>query len=123
MITGIQNVHYFVEDMDRAVAFYMAAFGAELIHQDEAWSSVKIHGLTVGLHATDGGPRKRTPLAQRGFDVGGTLTFRSDDIATDRARLESLGAPVISESKEPWGHLLVFEDLDGHVLNLMKPSY
>jgi len=27
------------------------------------------------------------------------------------------------QADAPWGHMLVFEDLDGNVLKLMKPKY
>ena len=123
MITGIQNVHYYVENMDRSVAFYIAAFGAELIHEEATWSTLKLHGLTLGLHGNDNRPIPRTPLAERGVNVGGTLALQSNDIATDRARLEKLGAVIIRETKAEWGHVLVFEDLDGHVLNLVKSTF
>lgn len=123
MITGIHNVHYFVENMDRAVAFYIAAFEAELIHSDETWSTLKIHGLTVGLHGNDDKPIPRTTLEERGVNVGGTLTLKSNNIPVDKARLEKLGATIIKEFEADWGKVLVFEDLDGHVLNLVHPSY
>jgi predicted enzyme related to lactoylglutathione lyase len=109
--------------MERAVAFYEAAFGCKKTFGDEFWTSLTIHGLTLGLHGTEGKAVPTIPYDDHGAHAGGTLTFKSDNIKEDRARLEKLGAKIISEFDADWGQLLVFQDLDGNVLNLMKPNY
>ncbi len=123
MITGIQNFHYYVQNMDRAVEFYSAAFGAKKVFGDEHWTSMVLHGLTLGLHGNNGWPVEKVPRNDHGAKAGGTLTLKSDNIPEDRARLEKLGAQIIGETKTDWGHMLVFEDLDGNILNLQHPSY
>jgi hypothetical protein len=41
----------------------------------------------------------------------------------DRARIERCGGKILGEADQDWGHMLVFEDVDGNVIKLMKPKY
>ena len=43
MITGVQDVYYNVEDMERALAFYTEVLGCVRVSGDEYW--------TIGLRA------------------------------------------------------------------------
>ena len=47
----------------------------------------------------------------------------SDDILSDRRVLEVAKAKILGEMDESWGHMLIFEDLDGNVLKLQKAKY
>ena len=123
MITGIQNVHYYVQDMERAVAFYQKAFGATVIFGSEHWTSLNLFGLTLGLHGNDGKPVAPVAHDEHGAKAGGTLTLKSDNIPQDRKLLEALGAQILGEFRAQWGELLVFKDPDGNILNLQHPSY
>jgi catechol 2,3-dioxygenase-like lactoylglutathione lyase family enzyme len=123
MISGVQNIHYYVQDMDRAVAFYQKALGASVVFGSEYWTSLNLFGLTLGLHGNEGRPVPAVPCDEHGAKAGGTLTLKSDNIVSDRKMLEGLGATVVGEFKAEWGHLLVFKDLDGNILNLQHPSY
>jgi predicted enzyme related to lactoylglutathione lyase len=122
VITGIQDVYYNVQDMKRAVAFYTEVLGCTQTFGDEYWSALEVGGLRLGLHGTGGEPVPATPRDAHGQNCGGTLTFRSDDVAEDRKRLEAAGAKILGEDDAAWGHMLVFEDLDGNVLKVMKPK-
>ena len=44
-------------------------------------------------------------------------------VAEDRRKIEEAGGKTLGEANQDWGHLLVFEDLDGNVLKLMNPKY
>ncbi|MNL34969.1 Glyoxalase-like domain protein [compost metagenome] len=125
MIKGIQDFYYNVENMDRAVGFYTKAFGMKVEHSAGGfWTSLSLNGVALlGLHWTEGEKVPATPRDSHGQACGGTLTFTSDNIAEDRKHLESLGAKILGEANEHWGHMLVFEDLDGNVLKLMKPAH
>ncbi|MGE0712848.1 MAG: VOC family protein [Planctomycetota bacterium] len=122
MITGVQDVYYNVEDMDRAVAFYTGVLGCTKLDGNPYWTSLELGGLRLGLHWTEGGPVPRTPRDAHGAHCGATLTLRSDDVPGDRARLEQAGAKVLGQDDAPWGTMLVFEDPDGNVLKLMRPK-
>lgn len=109
--------------MKRAVAFYCKAFNMTVVHESPHWTSLESDGVIVGLHWNGGSKVPLTPRDSHGAFCGGTLTFNSDDVKSDRRNLESLGCKILGEMDEPWGHMLIFEDLDGNVLKLQKAKY
>ena len=122
MITQVQDVYYNVQNMQRAVRFYTEALGMKLLDTSEWWTSLECGGLRIGLHGTGGAPVPAVPRDAHGAHAGGTLTLRSDDLATDTARLREAGARILGQLAEPWGRLTVFEDPEGNVLKLMAPA-
>lgn len=122
MITGIQDVYYSVTDPPKAIKFYTEALGMRLLSKNDFWIVLDCHGVTVGLHP-ESKPIPRVPRDSHGAHAGATLTLKSDDIAEDRKRIESFGGKILGEQDEHWGHMLVFEDLDGNVLKLMHPKH
>jgi predicted enzyme related to lactoylglutathione lyase len=123
MITGYRDFYYNVTDMKRAVQFYSEAFGMQKVFGDEYWSTLKLGNLNLGLHWTEGEAIPLTLRNSHGQECGGTLTLQSDNIAEDRKKIETAGGKILGESKQAWGHMLVFEDLDGNVLKLMNATY
>jgi len=122
MIGGIQDVYYSVTDTKRAIAFYTEALGMRLVTANEFWIVLDCHGVTVGLHP-EAKPIPRIPRDSHGAHAGATLTLKSDNVPEDRKKLERLGAKILGEDDQPWGHMLVFEDPDGNVLKLMNPKH
>jgi catechol 2,3-dioxygenase-like lactoylglutathione lyase family enzyme len=122
MITGIQDVYYSVNDPQRAIRFYTEILGMKLLNENEFWIVLDCHGVHVGLH-----PEKNklphVPRDAHGAHAGGTLTLKSDNIKADRKRIEDAGGKILGETDEEWGHMLVFEDLDGNVLKLMNATH
>ncbi|MGZ3770250.1 MAG: VOC family protein [Bdellovibrio sp.] len=55
--------------------------------------------------------------------AGGAPTLKFNNVPEDRKRLEALGAKILGEADQPWGHMLVFKDPDGNILKLMNPKY
>ncbi|MCB0419698.1 MAG: VOC family protein [Bdellovibrionales bacterium] len=123
MIKGVQDTYYNVTDMKRAVQFYTECMGMKVVHGDDYWTSLDCGGTSVGLHWTEGQKIPEIPRDSHGVYAGGTLTLESTDVSADKVLLESAGAKILGEADAPWGHMLVFEDLDGNVLKLMKPKY
>jgi predicted enzyme related to lactoylglutathione lyase len=123
MIKGYRDFYYNVTDMKRAVQFYEAAFGMKNIHGDEYWTNMSLSNLTLGLHWTEGQAIPLTPRDSHGQNAGGTLTFHSDNIPEDRKKIEKAGGKILGDTDQPWGHMVVFEDLDGNVLKLMNPKH
>lgn len=121
MIKGIQDIYYNVVEPKRAIRFYTEGLGMRLLEESEYWIALDCGGIRVGLH-----PGSETvphvPRDSHGAHAGATLTLRSDSVSADRKRLEQLGAKILGEADQPWGHLLVFEDPDGNVLKLMNPK-
>jgi predicted enzyme related to lactoylglutathione lyase len=120
MIKGYQDFYYNVRDMNQAVQFYSEALGLKKAHGHEYWTSMTLGHLTLGLHWTEGAEIPKTPRDDHGQACGGTLTLSSDNIAEDKTRIEKAGGKILGEADQAWGHMLVFEDLDGNVLKLMK---
>ncbi len=121
MITGYKDFYYNVKDMKRAVKFYKQALQMMVAGEsDEYWTSMIVGDLRLGLHGTEGDNVPTTIRNSHGQEHGGTLTLGSTDIAEDRKRIENAGGKILGEMKQHWGHMLVFEDLDGNVLKLMK---
>ncbi|MBC7712755.1 MAG: VOC family protein [Rhizobacter sp.] len=121
MITGYKDFYYNVSDMDRAVKFYKQALQMMVEGEsDKYWTSMRVGNLTLGLHGSEGVAIPTTVRNAHGQENGGTVTFSSTDITEDRARIITAGGKILGEANQPWGHMLVFEDLDGNVLKLMK---
>ena len=122
MITGYRNFYYNVQDMGRAVLFYQTALRMTKAYGDEYWTAMTVGNLQLGLHWTEGTPVPLTPRDAHGQNAGGTLTLSSSNIAEDRLQIELAGGKILGETNQQWGHMLIFEDLDGNVLNLMNPK-
>jgi predicted enzyme related to lactoylglutathione lyase len=120
MIKGVRDFYYNVADMKRAVSFYSEALGMHQVYGDEYWTTMQIGPLHMGLHWTEGSVVPPTSRDAHGQNCGGTLTLHSDNISEDRERITRCGGKILGEGIHPWGHMLVFEDLDGNVLKLMK---
>jgi predicted enzyme related to lactoylglutathione lyase len=86
-----------VADMDRAVRFYVEAFGASVVFSSAEWSEVMVAGATVALHPGGDGTETATGL---GFEVddldgalrqvtraGGRVTSPARDRPSERIRL------------------------------------
>ncbi len=124
MIKGVQDIFYNVSDMKRAITFYTEALQMKLKFEDDGWTSLDCGGIQVGLHPTEPGEEiVKVRRDSHGVHGQATLTLKSDNVAEDRKRIEKYGGKVLGEDDAPWGHMLVFEDLDGNVLKLMNPKY
>lgn len=123
MIKGVHDFYYNVKDMKRAVKFYSEVLNMKVSYESEHWTSMDSEGVLIGLHWTDGAEVPRFPRDSHGAHCGGTLTLKSDDVKNDRKILEKAGAIILGEVDAPWGHMLIFEDLDGNVLKLQNAKY
>ncbi|MFN3566954.1 MAG: VOC family protein [Burkholderiaceae bacterium] len=121
MIVGVQDVHYYVADMTRAVAFYRDVLGMQVLDSNAWWTSLECFGARIGLHWTGGEPVPAAAADAHGARHGATLTLRSTDLDADLAYLTRCGATVVGRSDHPWGRLAAIRDPDGNVLKLMQP--
>ena len=122
MFHEIQDVFYFVQDMDLSVAFYRDTLGLKMIEETAHWSAFDIGGLRLGLHWTGGDAVHHGPTDGHGHRGGATLTFRTDDIDRVHTLLEKREVRHLTEiGRDPWGSLLSFADPDGNVLKVMQP--
>ena len=109
MIVGIQDVHYGVVQMDRAVAFYRDVLGMRVLDSNPDWTSLDCFGARLGL--------RKAQVTPPG---GATLTLRSTDLEADLAYLRKSGVTIVSTETHPWGRTAVFADTEGNVLELMQ---
>lgn len=123
MIKGVHDVYYNVSDMKRAVEFYTSVLNMKVSFESEHWTSLDCEGVMIGLHWTGGENVPSFPRDAHGAHCGATLTLSSDDVSGDRKVLEKAGANILGEMDEAWGHMLIFEDLDGNVLKLQNAKY
>ncbi|WP_127717051.1 VOC family protein [Halobacteriovorax sp. HLS] len=123
MISGVHDIYYNVKDMKRAVEFYTKTLNMTVSWESDHWSSLDCGGVMIGLHWTEGSDVPSFPRDSHGAQCGGTLTLKSDDVSKDRKILEDAGANILGEVDADWGHMLVFEDLDGNVLKLQNAKY
>ncbi|MGE0173706.1 MAG: VOC family protein [Oligoflexales bacterium] len=123
MIKGVRYIYYKVADMKKAIRFYTEALQMELGSVDNYWTALNCGGVHVGLHPTHGDEEVfQVPRDSHGAHGQATLTLHSDNVPDDRKRIEKCGGKILSERDVSWGHLLVFEDLDGNVLKLFNPK-
>lgn len=121
-ITGIRSFHYSTNQLDAAKKFYIEALGFELDYEQPGWCALKMGGVQVALHPEEN-PIPEVPRDSHGPQAGGCLTLKSDNIPEDKAMLQEHGAVILGDNDMPWGHMLVFEDLDKNVLILMNAKY
>jgi catechol 2,3-dioxygenase-like lactoylglutathione lyase family enzyme len=122
MIVGIQDVHYNVGDMPRAVAFYGEVLGMRVLDTNPWWTSLDFFGGRLGLHGNGGNTVPAVPHDALGPHAGAVLTLRSTDIDADLDYLRRNGVPIVGRSDNDWGRLAVFCDPDGNFLKLMQPA-
>ena len=121
MLSGVQDVHYNVRDMQRAVAFYRDVLGMRVLDSNDWWTSLEFFGDRIGLHWSGGAPVPAVLHDDHGARHGATLTLRSTDLDADLGYLQAMGCYVLGRTDNPWGRLAAISDPDGNVLKLMQP--
>jgi len=112
-IRHVVETALYVDDMDRAVAFYRDVLELELIRRSgEEWSQLAAGSVQVGLHGAGSGPIR----------PGGTLAFTVEDLDATKVKLVERGVVVGHEGGgDSLGPRFVeFNDPDGNVLALFE---
>lgn len=118
------RMELFVENMDRAIAFYRDVLGFTLLRRDEGYASIHRGSVTLGI-----GPIAKLPdvggyftrhklRANRGMGV--EIVLEVEDIAAEYERVRATGWPLLDDLKDrPWG-LADFRlaDPDGYYLRI-----
>jgi predicted enzyme related to lactoylglutathione lyase len=117
-----------VEDLDRAVGFYRAAFGWFQTVDDAVYAEFALPGdQRLGLYARAGFERNtgQAPRSVARGDITGTeIYLYVDNLAAAIARTEAAGARTLSPRAErAWGdEAAYFADPDGNVVVLAQPN-
>ncbi|MFJ7159996.1 VOC family protein [Streptomyces sp. NPDC101118] len=118
-----------VLDYDEAIDFYTRALNFELVEDTprpdgSRWVVVRPRGATEAalLLARAKNDEQR---ARVGDQTGGRVGFflHTDDFATDHARMTAAGVHFLEQPRhEPYGSVVVFEDLYGNRWDLLQPT-
>ena len=102
----------FVEDMDRAIAFYRDKIGLELKFQSPFWSEFATGDTVLALHpASDDNPAGVVELG-----------FAADNLGEFYARRNELGIEFTRQPKEMHGvHIAQIRDADGAHVSVSGP--
>jgi len=118
------NVRYMVDDVDAAVVFYTTYFGFTRLSQaGAAFADVTRGDLRLLLSGATSSAGRPMPDGRRPAS-GGWNRFQLvvDDIASEVARLRSLGVKFRNEViKGPGGAQVLIEDPSGNVIELFQP--
>ncbi|WP_425955645.1 VOC family protein [Xylanimonas sp. McL0601] len=120
----ISDVTYLVRDIDEAIAFFVDALGFEIRSDEDTGPGRR----RVVVGPDGGGPglvlKPGTASDVVGRQAGGGVAFflRTDDFAAVHARLAAHGVTFREEPRhEPYGTVVVFEDLYGQPWDLIEP--
>lgn len=125
----VSLVALIVDDYDDAIAFYTNVLGFELVEDSPSetndgrpkrWVVVRPSGGETGilLAKADGDQQSELVGAQHGGRVG--FFLRVDDFDATLAALRDAGATIHGEPRsEPYGTVVVFEDLYGNKWDLL----
>lgn len=109
----IEQVWFWVADMDRAIAFYTEALGLTVgrRHGDE-WAEMDAGPIRIALHGSNAGEHP----------PGGTVVFEVDDLDATRFAMQMRGAVFDEHVGEVEGQarFASFTDPDGNRLQLIE---
>ena len=120
-----------VRDYDEAIAYFTKTLGFVLVEdedqgqgQGKRWVVVKPGGSRGAslLLARAANPEQERAI---GNQTGGRVGFflHTDDFARDHARMREAGVTFLEEPRhEPYGSVVVFQDLYGNRWDLLQPA-
>ena len=124
----ISCVTLVIRDYDDAIAYFTGALGFRLVEDSalgdgKRWVVVAPDGGGTGLLLA----RAASPeqAAAVGNQTGGRVAFflHTDDFARDYARMTASGVIFVEQPREePYGTVVVFQDLYGNKWDLIEPS-
>ncbi|MFC0200335.1 VOC family protein [Paracoccus rhizosphaerae] len=129
-LSAILETALYVDDLDRAAAFYETVMGLPAIHQDARMRAYDVAGRGVLLLFVRGGTLE--PVKTPGgmippHDGAGPLhlafSIERGQLAEWQAHLDAHGVMIESTSEWPrGGRSVYFRDPDGHLLELATPG-
>jgi catechol 2,3-dioxygenase-like lactoylglutathione lyase family enzyme len=117
--SGIPAITLFVDDVDRAKAFYARVFELPLHFEDEESAVFKFGGTLLNLLKTTAAPELIAPATVARPEAGNRfqLTVHVDDVDTRCEDLRVKGIQLLNGPMDrPWGpRTASFQDPDGHI--------
>jgi catechol 2,3-dioxygenase-like lactoylglutathione lyase family enzyme len=112
LVTGIDNVHIYVRDMDRSRRFYRDLLGIPL-DGDSHWQEADFGDVRFALHAVPDGIEPAPGTIK--------LNFRVADADGAADRLRGSGVEVEEQLREEYGVSYRVLDPDGYRIYLFQP--
>ena len=114
MLSQLETLMVYVQDMPRAVAFYRYVLGLPMQMESPGWSQFDLgRGLSLGLHRAMAEVSETRPTWVPGFHV--------DDVRAAKARLQAADAPIVGDFHDiPGGVVLEFADPDGNHIDIAQ---
>jgi catechol 2,3-dioxygenase-like lactoylglutathione lyase family enzyme len=129
-LSGVLETALYVDDLDRAAAFYRDIFDLPVLFWDDRLCALAVAGKQVLLLFVKGASAEAAQLPGGtipGHDGAGRLhlafAIESDDLVSWEAALAS--REIAIEGRMSWprgGTSLYFRDPDGHLLELATPG-
>ena len=117
IINGLDNIYYFVKDVEESLKFYSGVLGLEVLDKSEHWASLSLNRVRLGLHKA--GASEFLQSAQK--RAGATVTLSVNDIEHAYETLKLRGVKFLDAiSHNPWGSHVSFQDPDGNLLDLRQ---
>ena len=118
-LTSVGAITLFVEDRERAKAFYERAFELSPIYEDENAAAFEFENMVVNLLATPAAHELIEPAAVAGSEAGSgfQLTIWVEDADAAAADLGARGVNLLNGPMDrEWGmRTASFADPDGHI--------
>lgn len=129
MNQSLVQIALVVDDYDRAIRYYCDTLGFQLLEDtvqspDKRWVVVKPQG-EGGCRILLARAANEAQQSRIGNQTGGRvfLFLHTDDLLRDAARLQLHQVPIVRPpADEPFGKVLVFEDLYGNLWDLIEPT-
>jgi catechol 2,3-dioxygenase-like lactoylglutathione lyase family enzyme len=123
-LNGILETALYVEDLERAVRFYQALFGFEVVASSERLVALGVPGPQIFLLCKK---KAALHLQERAHDGEGQLhvafAIRAEDLNDWEIRLKEQNITIVEKKQwELGGWSLYFRDPDQHLIELATPG-
>ena len=121
-MTSIGAITLFVEDSQRAKAFYERALDLQTVYEDDVSAVVKLENTILNLLQRSEADGLIAPASVAESGSRFQLTIWVDDADAECARLAERGVELLNGPLDrPWGvRTAAFADPDGHVWELAQ---
>ena len=113
LVTGLDNVHIYVREMERSASFYRDVLGIPLAGDDH-WMEADLGGVRFALH-------EASPSVPDLGSGGVAVNFRVDDADAAAARIREAGYDVSEQMREEYGTSFEVVDPDGYHIYVFQP--
>jgi lactoylglutathione lyase len=123
-VKSVDFITLFVEDLDRAKAFYQDVFGLKPVYEDKESAVFRFQNTGINLLKVGAARELVEPAAVAGPEAGARLVFTIgvDDVDAVCAELAGRGVTLLNGPlNRPWGiRTASFTDPGGHIWEIAQ---